>query len=1258
MNSTDIALHPAKLYNGVMMRIIKKTLLIISGIVAGLVLLTVVCLMIMPHVVSSATVKDQLETILTDTLDHAVSIENIEWSWRRGIAISGVRLQDHPDFSLETLAAVTRIGLKIDWPQLLKRRLVFDARIAGPSIHMIRTADGRINVVDGFAKARPDDQPAVRKDSDVMDKPAVAEAPVDEDPPDQTSKPGKKAKADARPFVLPIDIIGRFELTDLFLALDDQEAKRHIAVTNAGLRLDLPSLKNEPICLALHLDLSVDHEAAPPSAVSATISGLFDETGALNVQNAAVEIDVDLPGLEAALTGDMKDAGIRGDIHVNLDAVMDLAYLFAPDLSQRMRPTGAIHLRAAGSGMPDAPISFDIFLSGEKLGFSGSVIQNRSLSSGKIDIHAAGSYDIPEGRLMLDAGRIRLLEYTGLDFSGKIDGLKSEEPFADVTIASLDIHMDEVVSFLVDFMPPDMLVFPGTNGPSIFMVRQLGFSGGLKAGPATVACETIRLDLPHLIVLLADGTNRMSLSGVRLTINDAQTSLTNFFPVSAGLTAAILVDSFDMTSPDRNVSIENIHLDTLRVMGDDIQKVPDSPFTVAGRFSLSESLRVGAVSLPPLADIKQLHQFIDITVLLNDNGMATAALDSAGIHLGNVEANLAGEKHISLSGRFDAALPDFRLSKINPLTMDLSRLTAELSVDDALTLGIRADVADTGRSLIRSRAGLKADLARLMEIFADFIAPDLVASGLLNLDLNIDARLPDEQAMTNLKNRQLEGNLNFLNALVVEVLLPESCLELGLADNKRMTVTGIFGDPLLSYALNGRSGEGKLSCRWQIGGINGIPGLNSMVPVSVNLNVDAAHRFLSALDLNQRLTIDPIGIQQAISVNLDGLDRLLASENAGAPYAALSRVGAVLSAGVDMADFSKINDLGITNMPAMDLRGAIAARADLHMIPGNRVTGDVRVDVDRVSIDLKDTMTLNGADAGITWSKTYRMMIIDPGHPDRSAVAPHLSKQVLQPDIVATRRTRDSGNDIYRHLKQSKERTSPSSEISVNGVSMRKGPLPLHVGPSRIVMDAVDGVPGISYFEFDLLGGAINGALNLVNEQNDFRVRSTLNFSGINTAAFFPELYSGRDDPRAEIRGTVYADIPVTHELTVLLENMTISVEFTKIGSRAIERLLFALDPHESNEAVMAQRRLLKSGSPRWVRMDIRDGFLSIQGEVSVRNINIPLPAIQRLNIARLPGIKKFESAVAPLETVALLLGRLAAKTLVVYPDGKTIVFQ
>lgn len=1235
----------------IMMRMIKKILLMFGAMFAGLILLAAVCLMALPHAVSSKWFKHRLEAIMEDTIKHGVDFKDIGWSWRRGITVSGVTLRDHPDFSDEILAAVDHISLKIEWIRLIRGRLVFDVRIVAPRINIIRTADGRINIVDGFAKSDPKAQLAAKDDA------ATGDISFEKETLPAESKPVKQAEFPVKPFSLPVDIAGRFELIDFSLVLDDRRVGRHIAITNAGIRLDLPSVKTEAIRLALHVDLAVDHEPVPRSSILVAVHNLFDKAGILAVHDTVVDAEINLPGFKAVLAGDMKNAGIKGEVNADLHEIADLAYLFAPGLAEQMRPVGRIHLAANGSGMPDAPVAFDIRVSGDDLGFSGTVIDNRSLSSGAIRIHAVGAYDPREDDLVIDTGQIQLLNNTEMELSGKFEGLTSEEPLADVTLTSLDLHLDEVAGFLTDFIP-DILVLPGSGGPSLLSIRQLVFSGGLKTGPARVFCEKLGLDLPHLILAPADGNNRMTLYGGRLTIADMQTALMTFFPVSAELTAAIRADAFDLTSNERIVSINNVDLDKLQIRGDNIQTAPDSPFAVAGTFALVESMKVDAVSLAPVIDIKQLRQFLQIIVSISADGRLKTSLDPIHLNIGGITIFPKNGKSLELSCSLNAAVPELSLSKIEPLTVDLSGFKADMAVDKDLTFTLRADALDTGRSMIRGRANLRADLTRLSEKFKGIIEPDIAAGGILDLELKIDGRLPDEKAMAGLKNLRLNGNLDFLNSVALTALLLDGRMDLDPDKENRLTLGTISGDPLLSYTFNGRTGDGKLFCRLRVGNIDGIPGMMPDPVLTADLIAKAEHRFLSAIDLDQHLNIDPVGIRQAAAISIDGVDRLFDSGGIGTPYAALSRVGATISAGIDVADLSRIKGNGIVDMPDMDLSGSISARTRLHLIPGNRITGDVAIDIDRVNLDLKDMVRITGADAGLEWSKTFRILILDPEHPDRMTDGILLSQRVLHPETPGELRLRASGNDIYRHLKQLKERSSPSSEISFNFVSMQKGSLPINMGPSRIVLDVVNGLPGISYFQFDLLGGTVNGSISLLQNQKDSYIRSSLNFSGVNTAAFFPELYSGSDDPRAEIRGMVYADIPITHQMPVLLENMAISIEFTKIGSRAIERLLYALDPNESNEAVMAQRRILRNGSPKWIRMDIRDGLLSIRGEVTVRNINIALPVIQRFNIARLPGIEKYAPAAAPLETIALLLGRLSAETLAVSSDGRTIFFK
>jgi hypothetical protein len=1226
------------------MRLLKTTGIIFGSLFAGLILLVALVLMFLPYAVSSPAFQSRLVSLLEDKLDHGIHYDAIDWSWRRGITVTGLSIHDHPDFSEAILASAHHIYIDIEWSRLINGTLAFAVRIVEPRITIIRTPDGRVNIADGFR--RPSSEtPAEEKENDAAEK----QRPAAED--------GRPGKDDSKAFSLPVDIAGTFEVIDLSVVLDDRQAGRRIAVTDAGIRLALPSVRNDAIRLDMGLDISVDHEALPRSSLSAVVVDLFDASGGLTIHTAAVDADISLPGLRAILKGDMKDAGATGEIAADLGTIAGLAHLFDPGLADRLRPSGRVQLKVIADGMPDGPIAFDIRMTGDDLGVAGALVDHRDLSSGRLRIHSVGTYDAPTGNLTLSTGEIQLQENTGLNLSGRLSGLTSENPAADLTLASLDMDIDEIVGFLGDFIP-DAIRFSEDDAKtsSIFTVRNLSFAGGLKSGEATVACQEILLTLPGLIIAPSDRPERISIARGRIAFSGVTADLVNFLPVSAAVNAAASADAVELTSEDRNLSIAKVNLEKLELRGHGLRTDPNSPYGVSGTFSVTESLTVGSISIGSLLDIRRMHQRLDLTADLDPGGILTAAVESFRLNAERAAITPVQGKTLASECRFEAVVPEFTVKALSPLAVDVSGFQAGLSLEDALTFDVQADIADTGRSMIRGRARLKTDLDLLVRKAGDFIGPDMAGAGMFEVSLDMDGRLPDEQTISSLAAFQPDDNLDFIRSLAVNAKLADGSIRIGPNGDSRITIGGISGDPLISYTLNGPAGDGILVCRWQIEHIDGIPSIcRPPSGCPVHLSLDGAHHYFSALDLNQHLEIKAAGIRQVLGISLDGLDRLWMSGRMNAPYAAFSRVGARISAGLDLDDLARLE---VSSMPDMKLNGSLSVRTGLHLIPGSRISGNIRIDLDSEDLNLNEHLTMTSPEAALDFGKAYRLVIRDPDDPHGTTEPDLLSRQVLEPEQPVTRLSGPTDHRVYRHMKQMKERTSPSSELSVESIAVRQGPFPVNVGPSRILLDMVDGLPGISYFQVDLLGGTLNGSVNLAPGPAGYHVKSALNFSGINTAAFLPEVYSGKDDPRAEIRGMVYADIPVTPHMPVLLENMAVSIEFTKIGSLAIERLLYALDPHESNEAIMAQRRILKNGSPKWIRLQIRDGFLSIQGEATVKTVSVPLPAIQRLNIARLPGIEKFVSYLGPMEAVAVMLDRLSAETLTVDSDGRMIMFK
>jgi hypothetical protein len=165
-----------------------------------------------------------------------------------------------------------------------------------------------------------------------------------------------------------------------------------------------------------------------------------------------------------------------------------------------------------------------------------------------------------------------------------------------------------------------------------------------------------------------------------------------------------------------------------------------------------------------------------------------------------------------------------------------------------------------------------------------------------------------------------------------------------------------------------------------------------------------------------------------------------------------------------------------------------------------------------------------------------------------------------------------------------------------------------------------------------------------------------LQFSGLNTFNLFSnaEPVDGvPDDREGEISGQVSVVLPLTTKLEFLLQRVQAHIMFSQIGSQSLARLLYALDPYESNEAIVSQRRLLRTGSPRWIKMTIRNGNLALEGEAAVKGIRVALPRLTRFNISNLSGLRQFDSHLLQLQPLIQALAILAADHMVVAKEGQ-----
>ncbi|MGB9498758.1 MAG: AsmA family protein [Dissulfuribacterales bacterium] len=1210
------------------LKFLKKLVLIISGLVLFAILLVSVVLFFLPDMVSSDRCKNFVETKISDALARPVQIKNISWAWKDGIKINNLDISDTPEFSDASLISIEAAGLDIHFRDLLHRKLNFSFLISNIDINIIRDTDGRINLTQSGDK----------------------EAPKEPQPAEKKSK--KKTK---KPFTLPVDIQSMIEFSKISVMFDDHKACRKYFVSNAAIGLKTASLKDAPLILSVDIDLAVDDQPIPHSSVRATVKNIFNKNRELNIKGVSADLSAALPGIAAKFIGDMSNPAINSDIRIDLASLLSAASPFLPDSVNHSDIKGTIIFSANTTGFPDDPVTWHTTLTADDLSVSGKLIHDKALGPGNLKIALDGSIDPKNEQLKLDSADITILKNSRIHAHGRVEQFKSDDKFIDMAIAPLYLDISELAAFIKPFMPKT-LVLKNQPDPSTVSLDELRFTGALAAGNADVLLSNLDIRLPGIKFHSAKNTTPfIEINNSKVSVKSFKAALTDLFPVTASLAASIIIDTLVNQNKTGAISITGIYLENFTANAKKIKKAEHSGFGFEGEISLDDQLTVKAITISDQIKIDPLTQSISTRAIVNPDGSVSGSLNHFIINTPKLSFNQKPLGPLYTGCAVNLALEKFNLKQQKPLLLDISKFITRINMEDALSLTLEVNAKDSGNSKFAAACEVTASLDRLTRKIPSRLPAGITAAGNARVMINATGRRPKSDEIDALKTRRLEGNLDFIDSLTVGVLIDKAKLKYDRAEKTSITAGPITGDPVFEYTLEGKSGIGKLNAHLVVAGLTGLPGINSTTSIAIELLLSGEHDLLKSIDLHQQLSIKPLRIKEYITASIDGLDRIITQDPMPPVPAWISDAGGKITAGVRIPDCSLIKNLKLPAIADLQIGGKIDTSAELTVIPDKSVTGNFSMIIEEMNLALADTITADSVFANLLFAKSYQ---VKSGTLSEAPLTKPstLSANVIQSAFAATSST--NATDIYRHIRYINKRMSPYPALSFKKTDIASGPFPLTIGESQVMLGFNNGLPNLDYFQFDLLDGTINGSLNIFKEHAGFFLNAGLNFSGINTAKIFPDAFLGKDPSEAKISGSLYAVLPVTDQLKPILENSTIIIEFTRIGSSALERLLYSLDPYENNEAIISQRRILKAGSPKKIRIEIKNGFLSMSGKIAIKALTIDFPRIRRLNIARIPGIAKFEDKLIVLKPIILILEKLSAQTLIISKKTGTIGFK
>ena len=1214
-----------------------------AGVLALFLLVVASTVALLPTFLSTPWLKGLAEVKLSRIVEREVRIQTVLWTWGGGILVEGVEVADDPDFSEAPLAAIRKIRVRTNIRSLFDDRLELDFVVDGLSVHLVRKRDGDTNLgallADMGSGGRADDGES------------------DAETPSETA------------LTLPMDVRARVHLRGMSLTAEDRSLPTRLALTGGEVRLDVPSLADRPVTLTVRSDLTLDGRDLDPISLDAEVTRLFGPGRRLTLNRMRAECNGMFPGVRLNVAGNMADGetGVNGRVSVDMPALYTVARPLLPRSLAGFRPEGDLTLtldashRGENNGAPEAggpsgdaaneavqpPLELNGSLAGRNLAFFGLPPDGKTLGPFDFALRHRGTVDAERGDVHIEKGAFRLLDGTTVAWAGEIQNAFGEVPDLDLRIGPADVDIREVLGLANPFLPAAVEPDIGDEGtdPPRLKLASLNISGSGGDGPLEIVGRDLDLTVPYFV--MGPPSAGMSLKGGRIVVPTLQARLTEGFPETLSLSARIGADAY--RGGKDGVAVSSLELAKIDIDGEGMRAAEKSPLGVSGRLRAAVDLTAGRCDIPGVGTLGKTAFSLAATAAPKADGTIDLTLEKTDLAIADLRLRDPG-----LNSRLSfGAAGGVRLRGNDVASLSLAGIGCRLDLGDMLSL--RLDVDGKPCERVKTKGNLTLDLTRLQNALPGLFG-QIAIGGSAGIDAVFDGRIPEAgeiEALSDLSGFDVRKRLAFLRSLAVSADLDGVTAAMPPSGGKRLTLGPLRTEKPLSYTFSPASGKGVLTTEMTVQRVRGVSagleGIAAKLPARLSLSVE--HDGVEGLRIEQGLQIRSLPLDQELTLALGGLNRVLNAGLDGPPARWLRMLGGTVKGRVRLGPNLKGEDL----LPDLDAGGELTAGLDAVLESGKRIEAGLSLRSDGMSLKMKDGASVAGLKTRLDLQKGYRLGFDGKRVPKTPDKLP-LSVAVMGAEVEEAR-TLSGG--AGRFMDRLRRRYTAEHPVSFDRalVELTPGQPPLAIENAMMDIGLKGGLPGSEFFQADLLGGTVMGALGLAKDPTGFYLRTDIAFTGIDSRRMLPGGTVGVSRSEGEIGGELALRLPLTPRMAAFMSGLRLTVTLSPIGSRALERILYALDPYESNESIVAQRRLLRRGTPRWVKARIHNGALSLTGEVSVSGARVAIPPIDRLNIENIGGLGRYEGFLAGMGPAIDLLEMLSAETLTVDEKG-TIQFR
>ena len=449
----------------------------------------------------------------------------------------------------------------------------------------------------------------------------------------------------------------------------------------------------------------------------------------------------------------------------------------------------------------------------------------------------------------------------------------------------------------------------------------------------------------------------------------------------------------------------------------------------------------------------------------------------------------------------------------------------------------------------------------------------------------------------------------------------------------------------LPFAVQNAEGTLRVSNDGKAVGLRAELGTPTLTLPSLDATTPLAFKMVSNMSLHEgnRLTIHlqefrfpTHGIVATQHGHVSGLAPLLAAQSPISLSTLVDTLSGKFTTALSLTRPERLDAL----LPGIDLRGSLKYQSELTLRRSESMRIQGRVQMDNVMASYSPLMQLSDLEG------TFRF---------QKALTLHQGAGVPHADSDARAEPPSQQGSVPRALRTQLRAYSPLRD-SIVIRQLRLGPLTL----SDLAFDLALQDQGIDlqHFQARLLDGAIAGSVRLGRGVADTAAEGlsvASEFAQVNLARLLPEK-AGIPPQEGEVNGNLEMRLvfPLSSTAPVSLNALSMTINITRIGKKALDRLLLFLDPLEKNATIVNQRRLLRLATPRLLTLQLRNGLLHINTELDtpLGRKSQPLSPIS-LSALEASGFPQVSELTAQLEQFRALLQMLTAQGISIDENGR-----